>query len=150
MNAPATEQLGDGRLRGWVELVLWLAVAVTVVAVVIWQGNDIAGWVLVVVILAALSPYVVKSLRAIRGNGRLVVDSGRRAFYRGGRLVVRFDDVAALCSHGVNGSCEEFELIAELTDGRRVLIYEGEATNAAFRTLERIALQVGVPFDHSL
>lgn len=150
MSDGTLEYLGDSRPRGILELVVWAAIAGILPGALLWQGGGAAGWLLAAILLAALVHYALKSLRTVRGDGRLVADGRRRAFYRGDRRIVAFDDVAALRSHLVNGSCAEFELAAQCRDGHRLVLYEGEATNAAYRTVERMASLAGVPFHHTL
>lgn len=143
--------LGAGRARGVIELVVWFAVAAVVVGVV--SMTDVGGagrWVLAALLLAALTPYVAKSWRAVAGDGRLVADGRERVFRADGQAVVHFDDVVALHSRMVNATCAEFELSAECRTGRRVVLYEGAPTNANYRTVEAMARLVGVPFHHRL
>ncbi len=140
-------QLGAGRARGATELAVWIAVS----AVVVWGGavgGGLGGLALAVVLLAALTPYLWRSLGAARGRGHLRADVRQRGFYREGVRVAGFDEVRRLESRMVNATCEEFRLVAELLDGRRVDLYEGEPTNAAWHACEAMARLAGVPFEH--
>ncbi len=143
--------LGVSRVRGAIELGVWVVVGVVVLAALaIAGGGGIGRWVLAALLLSALAPYAFKSMRVVRGAGRLVADAGRGAFLRDDRPVVAFSEVAALHSRMVNATCEEFELSAQCLDGRRIVLFEGEPTNANYRSVERMARLAGVPFHHRL
>ncbi len=144
---PRSVTLGSGRLRGLVEAAVWSVVA----ALAAWGGvatGGFGGALLALVLLAALSPYLWRAFRAAAGRGSLRADAVRRAFYREGREVAAFDAVRRLESRMVNATCEEFSLAAELLDGRRVDLYEGEPSNAAWHACEAMARLAGVPFEH--
>ncbi|GJL81848.1 MAG: hypothetical protein DHS20C01_14820 [marine bacterium B5-7] len=138
--------LGTSRVRGGIELIVWIAVAAIVVMAVWIEGTfSITSWVLVAVLLIALSPYIFKAVRALSGRGCLSADTGQRGFLRNGRLVVSFADVVALHTRMVNATCEEYELLAECGDDRQIVLYEGEPNNTDFRTIEKMAYIAGVP-----
>ncbi len=149
-NGP-TVSLGQGRIRGAIELAVWVAVGGVVIAVLSTAQTGGAGrWLLAAVLLAALLPYVAKSWRAVVGGRRLLADGRERVFRADGRELVRFDDVVALHSRMVNATCAEFELSAQCRTGRRVILFEGAPTNANYRTVEAMARLAGVPFHHRL
>jgi len=140
-------RLGDGRLRGLAGVTLWLGLAAVLCTVLTrgWSPPDGAShgasWALLALALLALLPYLVRSLRALRGRDEITIEAEQAGIARRGERLAAAGEVRALRLRAVNGTCQELTLSAELKDGRRLVLYEsGVAGRVSSKAREAAAL----------
>ncbi len=136
-------------------LIIWLGVVVIFYLVALRSGvpsgerwlvdgpTALHEWLLLLFPLFLL-PYLPSLIRALRGFDELTFDGRSRMLSGEARLAVAFADVEDLQLRTVHGSCEEYRLDAVLKDGRRIELFETEASAAVESLAEEVSELLGV------
>jgi hypothetical protein len=137
-----------------VRLIVWLGVVVTFYLVALgggvlsgelWLVDGSTGWHewLLLLFPLFLVPYLFSLIRALRGFDELTFDQRSKVLSGRARMPVAFAEIEDLQLRTVHGTCEEYCLDAILIGGRRIELFETDASTAVEALAERSVRTAG-------